>query len=160
MRVIVYNHLNARMYTTPYTRRTVDGFLDKASSTLTDTILPFVGKNTVGVATHYITHEQINGVVKSAVSAGLAYLGSSSVTEVVAAAVVGYIISEIVKRLGFTPENVSSLLVKLAKRLVEVYRESAPKLSPSYRGGDSALRRALDNFVKGTKVYDRNLQYV
>lgn len=129
MRVVIHNHLPAH--------RTNDGL----ASSLVSAIIPFLGKHAVGTTLH-VAEEHMEDLAKGAVSAGLSYLGSAHVTEAAAAAVAGYIIGELVHRLGFTPENVSLMTVKIRNQLKEAARQDMPK---TYGGKFPQFAQSFDS---------------
>jgi hypothetical protein len=72
-------------------------------------------KHGVGLSGHTAVH--------AAVLFGVSQLGGGSATEAVAAAVAGYAVTEVMKKLGLTSEKAAQLLSVLSRKLLAAYRE-------------------------------------
>lgn len=129
MHVILHNHL-------PRRRRAVDApagmehlkrFLSspRVSKDIAREATKVLGKHTIGLSGHVLRHEYILPAVNSAVFLAVQHLGGGTMTEAAVAAVAGYAVTELMKKLGLTPEKGAELLGKVAGRLVVAYRDWA-----------------------------------
>lgn len=127
MRVVVHNYLPKRRTTDAPVEMVahLKRFLSspQVSKEIAREAAHVLGKHTVGVTGHVLRHEYVLPAVHSAVILAVAQLGGGTMTEAAAAAVAGYAATEIMKKLGLTPEKAGELLGVLSRKLLAAYRE-------------------------------------